>query len=103
MRRLTGWQTAHSVVMGCETSWIKAHEAGRGPPYARGPDWQIPKTALDVTSRRAQIIASRTGCPSEGNFAGENKNRVHYAMGLLSVEEDLGNLDINDQDEDRRE
>ncbi|TVY64287.1 putative transcriptional regulatory protein, partial [Lachnellula suecica] len=45
--RLTGWQTAHAIAAGCETSWCKAAEMGKGPPYTRvseqrevPDDWQ---------------------------------------------------------------
>lgn len=33
--RLTGWQTSHAIITGIETSWTKAAEVGRGPPYVR--------------------------------------------------------------------
>lgn len=33
--RLTGWQSAAAIAAGCETAWIKAYEAGKGPPYQR--------------------------------------------------------------------
>ncbi|KAK4893605.1 hypothetical protein LTR27_008072 [Elasticomyces elasticus] len=31
----TGWGTAELIANGCETSWVKAAAAGRGPPYTR--------------------------------------------------------------------
>lgn len=97
MRRLTGWQTGHSVAIGCETSWKKAAELGRGPSYTRGPEWQIPSTALDLPSRREQIRLGANVAQSE-NSTNNTQNRVHYALGLLAVESDLGNLGFHDRD-----
>ena len=31
----TGWGSADLIANGCETSWVKAAAAGRGPPYTR--------------------------------------------------------------------
>lgn len=31
----TGWGSIELIANGCETSWVKAAAAGRGPPYAR--------------------------------------------------------------------
>ena len=31
----TGWGTAETIANGCETAWVKAAAAGRGPPYTR--------------------------------------------------------------------
>jgi hypothetical protein len=33
--RRTGWASAGMIARGCETSWEKAAEMGRGPPYER--------------------------------------------------------------------
>lgn len=31
----TGWGTMELIANGCETAWVRAGEAGRGPPYKR--------------------------------------------------------------------
>ena len=31
----TGWGSTELIANGCETAWVKAGEAGRGPPYQR--------------------------------------------------------------------
>jgi hypothetical protein len=33
--RRTGWGSGELIANGCETAWVKAAEAGRGPPYSR--------------------------------------------------------------------
>jgi hypothetical protein len=33
--RRTGWGSGELIANGCETAWVKAAEAGRGPPYTR--------------------------------------------------------------------
>lgn len=46
--RLTGFQTAHAVCTGIETSWTKAAEMGRGPPYTRMSDTYPDRIIPDV-------------------------------------------------------
>ncbi|PQE21429.1 hypothetical protein CJF30_00008298 [Rutstroemia sp. NJR-2017a BBW] len=36
--RLTGWESALAIAAGCETSWTKAAEFGKGPPYIKVED-----------------------------------------------------------------
>ncbi|KAL1959741.1 hypothetical protein VTO42DRAFT_1327 [Malbranchea cinnamomea] len=77
IQNLTGGRSASAVAGGCETAWIKAYEAGRGPPYERSKD-------LDYTERQYGVVS----------FAGRDRRfvmvsqgeSIHLAMGLLSVE-----------------
>lgn len=91
--RLTGWQSSAAIASGCETAWTKAAEAGRGPPYQRTMD----PTAKDdrVAGRKPDV---NSGPPKDNNdrrFITVNAaTRVHWALGLLSVEEDMRKLTV---------
>ncbi|SPQ23701.1 a1699cec-7590-4f77-bb51-c0a8806a01b9 [Thermothielavioides terrestris] len=97
--RLTGWQSARQIAEGCESAWIKAAELGRGPPYHSPPDlgplfpdsvWNRPRR-LD---RRIQELEA-----GDSRLVLAQSERAHYALGLLSVEQDLDTLDIDDDDD----
>jgi hypothetical protein len=87
--RLTGWQTASAIATGCERSWSRAAEIGRGPPYKRSLPERPPRPSAVLPNssnpNRTLIIANKT-------------SRVHWAMGLLAVQEDLDELSINDDE-----
>lgn len=82
--QLTGGKSASSVARGCETAWIKAFEAGRGPPYERVED-------VEHAERRYGIV---TGLGGMGMGSGDERRFVmagqgesmHLAMGLLSID-----------------
>ncbi|TAQ83239.1 hypothetical protein B7494_g8441 [Chlorociboria aeruginascens] len=94
--RLTGWQTAFAIATGLETSWIKVFELGKGPPYTRtGEERKIP--ADWCQGRRVdKVLAGRY--KSEGRLVVHRADRIHYALGVLGVEEDFEHLDL-DNDE----
>ncbi|KAL1836406.1 hypothetical protein VTJ49DRAFT_5172 [Mycothermus thermophilus] len=98
--RLTGWQSALQIVDGCETAWTKAAEMGRGPPYHSPPElgplfkdsvWNRPRRierrAWDIEARERGLMLATT-------------EQTHYALGLLSVEKDLGALVIDEEGKD---
>ena len=92
--RLTGWQSSAAIAAGCETSWVKAWEAGRGPPYAR----TMEPTARDdrVAGRRPWIEGAPPKDSNDRRFIAVNAGtRVHWALGLLSVEEDMRQLSLS--------
>jgi hypothetical protein len=98
IKRLTGWKTANAIALGCESSWVKAAEAGRGPPYTRVMDRE-PERIVWYTARRRvdQVLSERRD--SEKLIVAKT-DRVHYALGLLGVEEDFENLAFeNDNDQ----
>lgn len=91
--RLTGWQTSALIASGCERAWMKAYEDGKGPPYER----TMNKTAKD------DRVAGRSRDPHQGPPKDNNDRRfvhvnpgtrVYWAMGILSVEEDMENLNL---------
>lgn len=96
--RLTGWQSARQIADGCEAGWNKAAELGRGPPYHSPPElgplfpdsvWNRPR---GVDRRIQELEANRL----ERRLVLAKSEQAHYAMGLLSVEQDLDQLEIDD-------
>lgn len=101
--RLTGWETTAVIASGCEKAWMRAAELGKGPPYT----WTMDRTAKDD---RVAGRGHRTNVEGgEGGKYGEEPStdnedrrfvhvtpgmRVHYAMGVLSMEEDMEGLKI---------
>ncbi|KAI9774650.1 MAG: hypothetical protein M1840_002899 [Geoglossum simile] len=91
--RMTGWQTAAAVAAGCESAWVRQGELGRGPPYIR---------TRDVGARDERVSGCRPGpgdpvldSNSDRRFIQVNANsRVHWAIGIIGVEEDMENLSV---------
>ncbi|KAI9663049.1 MAG: hypothetical protein M1821_008097 [Bathelium mastoideum] len=119
----TGWASAGLIASGCEKAWVKAYEAGRGPP------WELGRVAEDVVDERKHwatgyrwyradgTMMGRAPAGEEGgngrpgSAAGEgtqyaeqeqqdvdqtdrsllgksDKARLHWAMGIIGMEED---------------
>jgi hypothetical protein len=95
--RLTGWQTAIAIATGCETSWVKTAEAGRGPPYTRTTEERV-LPDIWASGRR---IDRATQDRNDKLIVGK-ADRVHYALGVLGVESDFEKLDL-DNDENSKE
>ncbi|KAH8648788.1 hypothetical protein BGZ60DRAFT_474269 [Tricladium varicosporioides] len=97
--RLTGWQTALAIASGCETFWVKAAELGKGPPYTRT---RVDRVAPDIWSNKRRIDRRmeeegrrEEGRNGEGRLVVSGSDRVHYALGVLGVEEDFERLDLD--------
>ncbi|KAH8424638.1 putative C6 finger domain protein [Aspergillus melleus] len=88
--RLTGWKSSDAVANGCEHAWTMAAKQGRGPPYQRrdqssyepSPIWTH-EQANDNPERRFVTLPEPV--------------RSNWAMGILSLEDDLLNLEIADR------
>ncbi|KAK2759507.1 hypothetical protein FQN54_002986 [Arachnomyces sp. PD_36] len=98
--RLTGWQSAAAVAAGCETAWIKAYEAGKGPPYQRtmdnhSSDSRISgKPAPDARDQEGRIIAPAV--ENDRRFITvDQAARVHWASGVLSLEGDFSKMNLS--------
>jgi hypothetical protein len=90
----TGWASVGMIAQGCETAWVKAYEAGRGPPYTRTKEeWHAEKVHDPRVTREGGHFSDAEPDPtdmSDRRWASTNAaTRVHWAMGLLSMEEDL--------------
>ncbi|KAI1767372.1 hypothetical protein GGR53DRAFT_463473 [Hypoxylon sp. FL1150] len=94
--RLTGWQSARQIAVGCETSWTKAAELGRGPPYTRsaGPYGVVdPPGSVWVNARRLDRLIQEV--EDDGSkIVLAKAEKAYYAMGLLALEQDLEKLDL---------
>lgn len=79
---ITGSKSPIAIARGCETSWIKAAEAGRGPPHQR---MVFDFDPSDVCSREGVV-------PDHGNdrrwTAVHRGSSISWAMGLLSIDGD---------------
>ncbi|KAM0712054.1 hypothetical protein Q7P37_011148 [Cladosporium fusiforme] len=92
----TGWGSAELIANGCETSWVKAAEAGRGPPYQRvvrpqhsddprlngswerlKPDNVRPEEMNDSDRRLVKVKANA---------------RLNWAIGIMGTEDDVGKV-----------
>jgi len=92
--RRSGWATASIIAEGCQSGWIRAAEAGRGPPHVRVSkatfnDFRIGRYG------EGQVEASKQGL-SEWDAENDRKfvrtkasARVHWAIGLMGTEEDV--------------
>jgi hypothetical protein len=68
-------------------------ELGRGPPYIRTTEERV---VPDIwTSSRRIDRAFRGLSVDERRIIVRGPDRVHYALGLLGVEEDFENLDLD--------
>lgn len=96
--RLTAWQTATVVAHGCESTWTRAAQMGRGPPYVRAPDLRESHGSVWDRPRRLQNEFKKAGegIGEETRVVVARADRTHYALGLLGVEDDMVALDLRD-------
>ncbi|KAK2063654.1 hypothetical protein LY76DRAFT_184456 [Colletotrichum caudatum] len=95
--RLTGWQSARQIAEGCESGWKKAAAMGRGPPYVRDPALQ-PAAPPPVWSNPRRIGDRLEQLDGNGSMLVVAKSeRAFYALGLLSVEQELERLVIKEE------
>ncbi|KAJ5133146.1 Protein of unknown function DUF3468 [Penicillium atrosanguineum] len=86
--RLTGWKTSDAIAGGCEKAWIVAAKNGRGPPYERSFEPDRERHEQDVLSRAEGAQSS------DRRFTVTGPDRAYLAMGLLSLEGDMQNLEL---------
>lgn len=81
--RLTGWKSSDAIASGCERSWVVAATQGRGPPYQPTSEARRQPTT-DPSLQQAPCHNT------ERRFVSVSKsNRLHWAMGILSLEDDV--------------
>ncbi|TKA51208.1 hypothetical protein B0A55_12799, partial [Friedmanniomyces simplex] len=89
----TGWGTAELIANGCETAWVKAAAAGRGPPYARvvrsrhssDPRLNGSWEKLDPNSRPDEKDDT-----DRRHVRAKPQARLNWAIGIMGTEEDEG-------------
>lgn len=101
----TGWQTSAAIAAACEVSWERMGEAGKGPPYKTTMDRN--NTDLRIKRKNKMGDGSKNDeeeDPAAGpSLPAYNRNaihtnqstRVHWALGLLSVEKDIEQLNLD--------
>ena len=92
--RLTGWQSAALIASGCERSWIKAAEMGKGPPYQRTMNLAARDDRVAGRSRDPIFTMYPPKDNNDRRFITVNPGtRVYWALGILSAEEDMKSID----------
>lgn len=105
-----GWHTSAAVAAACETTWERMGQAGRGPPYERkldprnkddrqtglGPRGSNSPSGTSDTSNTLNDHQSAFVVHDRSLIDRSGSTRVHWALGLLSVEEDIKNMELND-------
>lgn len=72
---------------------MKTGELGKGPPYTRTREERV---VPDIWSSSRRIDRAFDGKTSEERrLVFDRSDRVHYAMGILSLDEDFEKLDID--------
>lgn len=88
----TGWGSAELIANGCETAWVKAAAAGRGPPYQRvvrpqhsedprlNGSWEQldPRTMPDLKNEGDRRLVKMKA-----------DARLNWAIGIMGTEEDV--------------
>lgn len=101
IERLTGFETASHIARGCETSWTKAAEMGKGAPYSRYTE-QAPVDK--VWSRAGQRMDRMRITAGEEKHvhapSTEKAGRVQFAVGILGATHRFGELDLESDDEE---
>ncbi|KAH0289980.1 hypothetical protein KCU62_g3897, partial [Aureobasidium sp. EXF-3399] len=91
--RRSGWATASIIAEGCQSGWIRAAEAGRGPPHVRVrkatfSDFRIGRYGDSQVEASKQI--SELDAENDRKFVRTKASaRVHWAIGLMGTEEDV--------------
>lgn len=101
IERLTGFETASHIARGCETSWTRAAEMGKGAPYTRYTE----QTPVDKVWIRAgeRLERMKITAGEETHVhpqSTERVGRVQFAVGILGVTSRFGDLDLDSGDEE---
>lgn len=108
--RRCGWQTSGAVAAACEIAWERMGQAGRGPPYDRTLDHKNKDARVSGAHSRSDRTpgGSSQGTNPVAEYESEfvnhdrslidrsNSTRTHWALGLLSVEEDIKKMSIGE-------
>ncbi|RMZ81748.1 hypothetical protein DV738_g2084, partial [Chaetothyriales sp. CBS 135597] len=106
--RMTGWQTSAAVAAACEHAWETQGRLGKGPPYHRSLDRNNKDARVNGLPRLGDHEASRIeeldpASEHESKFVRHDRSligrhggtRVHWALGLLGVEQDMEQLQLD--------
>lgn len=95
--RRTGWGSGELIANGIETAWVKAAEAGRGPPYTRvlRADGSVAPVSDDPRLNGSWEKLDPNGRPDgsdEGDrrlIKSQSKARLFWGLGVIGREDDL--------------
>lgn len=94
--RLCGFETSSLIASGCETAWAKAGQMGKGPPYQRTLLASAEDDRLKGRSSDPRLMDHPPRDNNDRRFVHRNAGtRVYWAMGILSVEEDMKEMTLN--------
>lgn len=101
--RLTGWQTSALIASGCERAWTRLAVLGVGPPYERTMNPSAKDDRIAGRSRDPRLLANPPRDNNDRRYVKQNAGtRVYWAMGILSVEEDMQELTLEEEQEEQR-
>ncbi|GAB7363673.1 hypothetical protein MBLNU230_g4243t1 [Neophaeotheca triangularis] len=92
----TGWGTAEVIASGCETSWVRAAEAGRGPPYQRMMRSLASSQSSDDPRLNGRWEKLDPNSAPDEDDDGDRRlvrmkpiSRVTWAIGIMGTEDDV--------------
>ncbi|QUC16986.1 uncharacterized protein UV8b_01227 [Ustilaginoidea virens] len=94
--RLTGWQTARKIAIGCETAWIKVSQLGLGPQYKRPKHLDDVPMSVWMNPRKLDQRIRDLEKTEESRLVLRQSEQTNLALGLLGVETDLEVLDLQE-------
>ncbi|KIX02642.1 uncharacterized protein Z518_08584 [Rhinocladiella mackenziei CBS 650.93] len=108
VQRRCGWQTSGAIAAACEMAWESMGRDGKGPPYERTLDLKSKDPRVSGAFKRSDGPAGDSGrvpnaeAEHESEFVNHDRSlidrsgstRTHWALGLLSVEEDINKMSL---------
>jgi len=90
----SGWASAGLCANGCETTWCRAAEMGRGPPYER-VNRDVHATDNRVRGEQSYMSADAPINAYDSRFVPSNEvAQMTWAIGLLGTEKDLQKMSL---------
>ncbi|KAG5950680.1 hypothetical protein E4U53_004599 [Claviceps sorghi] len=94
--RLTGWQTARKIAIGCESAWIKVAQLGHGPQYRRPQHLDDVPMSVWMNPRKLDQRLRELENTEDTRLVLRQSEQTNFALGLLGVETDLEVLDLQE-------
>ncbi|KAG6102199.1 hypothetical protein E4U30_007710 [Claviceps sp. LM220 group G6] len=94
--RLTGWQTARKIAVGCESAWIKVAQLGHGPQYRRPRHLEDVPQSVWMNPRKLDQRLREFEKTEDTRLVLRQSEQTSFALGLLCVEQDLEVLDLEE-------
>ena len=102
-----GHDSAALIAAGLETVWVRQHEMGRGPKYeptVRVEDENGKSLEFRSVKKQPDRPLGKVFTPKDEDASGDKRGAVYlqaetrgYAAGLMSLEDDFADLDIQGQ------